>query len=113
MCRVLWPFVLVCVLGCQRGQEKKEGFTMQVTSSAFPEGVTIPKKFTADGADVSPALQWQGASPTTKSFALICDDPDAPRGTWVHWVLFNLPADTQQLPEGVPPEKTLAGGARH
>src|SRR5713226_2937708 len=102
MRRVFWAVALVCVFGCQRGQEKKEGLAMQVTSNAFPEGSTIPKKFTADGADVSPALQWQGASPTTKTFALICDDPDAPRGTWVHWVLFNLPADKTELPEAVP-----------
>lgn len=85
---------------------------MQLTSSAFQEGTTIPKKHTADGADVSPPLTWQGAPQTTKSFALICDDPDAPRGTWVHWVLFNLPADKNESPEGVPTTATLAGGAR-
>jgi Raf kinase inhibitor-like YbhB/YbcL family protein len=105
-------FVLLLALGCQRGgQEKKENFTMELTSSAFTEGATIPKKHTADGADVSPPLQWHGAPPTTKSFALICDDPDAPRGTWVHWVLFNLPADKPELPEGVPTTGKLAGGA--
>ena len=75
---------------------------MQVSSSAVTEGTPIPKKYTADGADVSPPLQWQGTPPTAKSFALICDDPDAPRGTWVHWVLFNLPAEKTELPEGVP-----------
>jgi len=83
---------------------------MQLTSSAFSEGAAIPTKHTADGADVSPPLQWQGAPPTTKSIALICDDPDAPRGTWVHWVLFNLPADKNDLPEGVPTTGKLASG---
>lgn len=103
--------VLVFALGCQRGgQENKEVPIMEITSSAFTEGATIPKKHTADGADVSPALQWHGAPPTTKSFALICDDPDAPRGTWVHWVLFNLPADKTELPEGVPTTGKLVGG---
>jgi Raf kinase inhibitor-like YbhB/YbcL family protein len=97
----LWLLMLISI-GCQRGQEKKEVPTMQINSSAITEGAPIPKKYTADGADVSPPLQWQGAPPTTKSFALMCDDPDAPRGTWVHWVLFNLPADKTELPEGVP-----------
>lgn len=73
---------------------------MQLTSTAFSEGATIPKNHTADGADVSPSLQWQGTPQETKSLAMICDDPDAPRGTWVHWVLFNLPADLTELSEG-------------
>lgn len=85
---------------------------MHLTSSAFAEGATIPRQHTGDGADTSPALQWSGAPAGTKSFALICDDPDAPRGTWVHWVLFNLPGDQQELPAGVPAEAELAGGAR-
>lgn len=85
---------------------------MQLTSLAFTAGETIPKQHTGDGADQSPALQWSGAPANTKSFALIADDPDAPRGTWVHWVLFNLPPTTSELPGGVPPEKTLPSGAR-
>src|SRR6516164_7719219 len=86
---------------------------MQVSSSAVTEGTPIPKKYTADGADVSPPLQWQGTPPTAKSFALICDDPDAPRGTWVHWVLFNLPAEQRQLEEATPGVEVLASGAKH
>jgi Raf kinase inhibitor-like YbhB/YbcL family protein len=85
---------------------------MQLTSTAFGEGDTIPKQCTGDGKDVSPPLKWADVPPSTKSVALICDDPDAPRGTWVHWVLFNLPATARELPEGVPPEKTLESGAR-
>src|SRR5262245_58552752 len=85
---------------------------MQLTSSAFKDGDTVPVRHTADGPNVSPALEWTGAPVATKSFALLCDDPDAPRGTWVHWVLFNLPPDTTSLPEGVPAEKTLSSGAR-
>ncbi len=57
-------------------------------------------------------LRWADPPQGTKTFALICDDPDAPRGTWVHWVLFNLPADRRELPEGVPAQETLDGGAR-
>lgn len=72
---------------------------MKLSSTAFADSTAIPKKFTADGADVSPALQWSDVPAGTHSLTLICDDPDAPRGTWVHWVLFNLPADLRELPE--------------
>lgn len=84
---------------------------MHLTSTAFKEGETIPKKYTADGEDVSPPLQWTQSPQGTKSLALICDDPDAPRGTWVHWVLFNLPADTTGLPEnaGAGPQGSRQG----
>ncbi|MFO0968372.1 MAG: YbhB/YbcL family Raf kinase inhibitor-like protein [Gemmataceae bacterium] len=84
---------------------------MHLTSSAFNDGDTIPIRHTADGPNISPALEWTGAPASAKSFALICDDPDAPRGTWVHWVLFNLPADATALPEGVATAPTLDIGA--
>lgn len=73
---------------------------MNLQSSAFADGSPIPKKYTADGPNVSPPLAWSEVPAGTQTLALICDDPDAPRGTWVHWVLFNLPADTMSLPEG-------------
>ncbi|HTY10434.1 MAG TPA: YbhB/YbcL family Raf kinase inhibitor-like protein [Bacteroidota bacterium] len=85
---------------------------MKVSSTAFNEGETIPKKFTCDGDNISPPLEWSGIPGGTKSIALIADDPDAPRGTWVHWVLFNLPADTKGLSENVPRHSTLKNGAR-
>jgi Raf kinase inhibitor-like YbhB/YbcL family protein len=85
---------------------------MQLSSPAFTENAPIPNQHTADGKDRSPVLHWSGAPEGTVSFALICDDPDAPRGTWVHWVLFNLPPQTHELTEGLPPEKTLGNGAR-
>jgi Raf kinase inhibitor-like YbhB/YbcL family protein len=84
---------------------------IQVASPAFKEGAPIPPRFTCTEKDLSPALAWTGTPPGTKSFALICDDPDAPMGTWVHWVIFNLPADSTSLPEGVPVEPKLATGA--
>lgn len=83
---------------------------MQLTSAAFKEGENVPVKHTADGANVSPPLAWSGAPGNTQSFALVCDDPDAPRGVWVHWVLFNVPADATSLPEGVPATETLPSG---
>lgn len=85
--------------------------SIKVTSTGFEQGTKIPQEFTADGVDHSPPLSWSDLPPETKSLALICDDPDAPRGTWVHWVLYNLPADTQSLDAGLPAEKTLPSGA--
>jgi Raf kinase inhibitor-like YbhB/YbcL family protein len=71
----------------------------ELTSSAFAPGEPIPAKYSCDGEDVSPPLSWSEPPPDTQSFALIMDDPDAPVGTWDHWVLFNLPADSRALPE--------------
>lgn len=85
---------------------------LQLTTSAFPAEGAIPKKFTCEGPDLSPPLSWSGAPPGTQSFALILEDPDAPAGTWVHWVLYDLPANTKDLAEGVPKEAQLSNGAR-
>lgn len=84
---------------------------LEVASSSFPADGTIPRKFTCDADDRSPELHWSKLPSGTKSIALIADDPDAPVGTWVHWVLFNLPPDTQSLPEGVPKKESLDNGA--
>src|SRR5213079_2178474 len=75
--------------------------SFSLSSPAFKEGAIIPGKYTCDGADVSPPLGWSGAPPGTVTLALIADDPDAPAGTWVHWVLYDLPAATKQLTENV------------
>jgi Raf kinase inhibitor-like YbhB/YbcL family protein len=83
---------------------------MKLTSSAFTEGAMIPVKYTCDGQNISPPLTWTDVPGGVRTLALICDDPDAPAGTWVHWVAFNLPQDATGLPEGVPPDKTLATG---
>jgi Raf kinase inhibitor-like YbhB/YbcL family protein len=85
---------------------------LQITSPAFADGERIPVKHTADGDDVSPELRWGGLPPNTQSIALVCEDPDAPRGIWTHWVLFNLPADKTMLAEGVSTEKELPDGTR-
>jgi Raf kinase inhibitor-like YbhB/YbcL family protein len=86
--------------------------TFELKSFAFEAGGDIPKKFTCDGSDLSPALNWNEPPAGTQSFSLIMDDPDAPVGTWVHWVLYNLPASARQLPEGVPNDRELANSAR-
>lgn len=86
---------------------------MQLSSTAFPSGGWIPRLHTSDGADLSPPLQWQGAPAETVSLVLILDDPDAPPGLWIHWVLFDLPAALSSLPEGLERSAELANGARH
>lgn len=86
---------------------------LQITSSAFREGKMIPKRYTCDGSDVSPDLAWTGIPEGTKSLALICDDPDAPMGVWVHWVVFNIPPHVTEFPAEIPPDKTLGNGAKH
>ena len=83
-----------------------------ISSTSFPNGGDIPKKFTCDGADVSPELSWTEPPPGTQSFALIADDPDAPSGTWTHWVLFDLAPATNILAESVNKIDELPGGER-
>ncbi len=84
--------------------------TMKLVSSAFEEGGMIPSQYTCDGQDISPPLKWENVPQGTKSFALICDDPDAPMGTWVHWVIYNIPDSVRQLPEAVPTVERLSDG---
>jgi Raf kinase inhibitor-like YbhB/YbcL family protein len=82
--------------------------TIRVTSSAFANGRPILKHYTGEGADVSPPLSWSNLPERTKELALICDDPDAPtRDPWVHWVIYNIPANLGGLTEGLPRESRL------
>lgn len=83
-----------------------------VTSDAFTEGGMIPAKYTCDGTNVSPPLKWQPGPEGTKSFALVSDDPDAPVGTWVHWVMWNIPAESNGLPENIPTDAQLPDGSK-
>jgi Raf kinase inhibitor-like YbhB/YbcL family protein len=85
---------------------------MRLTSSGFKEGGMIPESYARDGRNVSPPLAWDGAPKNTKSFALIVDDPDAPSGNFVHWLVYNIPADTTKLKEGVPTSEKLPNGLR-
>jgi Raf kinase inhibitor-like YbhB/YbcL family protein len=98
---------------CQSAGLAQTGGAMsfQLASAAFSGNEMIPKKFTCEGADLSPQLSWNGAPSSTKTFALIMDDPDAPVGTWVHWVLYNLPPNIKELPEGVEKQEHLSNGA--
>lgn len=74
--------------------------TLTVSSPAFTRDQPIPRQFSRDGGNVSPPLEWQGAPPQTRSYALIVEDPDAPRGTFRHWAAYDIPADAHRLPEG-------------
>ena len=86
--------------------------SIQITSTAFSEGQPISQKYTCQGNDFSPPLAWTNTPPNTKSLALIMDDPDAPAGTWVHWVLYDLPATTTELAENTPKSAQLPGGTK-
>jgi Raf kinase inhibitor-like YbhB/YbcL family protein len=84
---------------------------ISISAYGFKEGDTIPDEFTCEGKDISPSLSWKGIPGGTKSIALIMDDPDCPGGTFVHWVLYNLPAEILKLPKGMPRNQTLADGS--
>lgn len=84
---------------------------MIIESPAFKNGDLIPSKYTCEGADISPEMHWSGAPKETKSFTLICDDPDAPMGVFTHWVIFNIPASEKGLKEGVETKATLPNGS--
>jgi Raf kinase inhibitor-like YbhB/YbcL family protein len=82
---------------------------MQLLVDSFAEGAVIPKRYTCEGDDASPQIRWSGQSDAAKSFVLIVDDPDAPAGTWVHWVQFDIPGTTHELPEGSGAKAGIAG----
>ena len=86
--------------------------TIQVSSPAFQQGGMIPRQYSGFGQDISPPLHWEGIPKETQGIALICDDPDAPGGMWVHWVMWNIPAQADGLAEKVPPDPNLADGSR-
>jgi Raf kinase inhibitor-like YbhB/YbcL family protein len=86
--------------------------TFRLTSTAFEEGQRIPTEYTADGRDESPPLKWNDPPVGTQSFALVCEDPDAPRGTFIHWIAFNLPAASRELSAGVSRTETIPNGTQ-
>lgn len=106
--------ILAALSACQDSQpepqvRKGTGQPLQVESSAFEAGGSIPIQHTCDGQDMSPPLSWSEPPAGAQSMALIMEDPDAPGGTWDHWVLFNVDATSRSLPEGVPPDQTVEG----
>jgi Raf kinase inhibitor-like YbhB/YbcL family protein len=83
---------------------------LKLISRAFTEGQPIPRQYSCDGINISPPLEWSGVPKPAKTLAIIADDPDAPAGTWVHWVVYNLPADTIGMVENLPSTEDLKGG---
>jgi Raf kinase inhibitor-like YbhB/YbcL family protein len=102
--RAMLVLALACLLSCGRATPAAPGgaatVTFRLTSPAFAEGELIPARYTCDDENRSPALRWDGA-PAAQSFALVADDPDAPGGTFTHWVLFDIPGARRDLPEGL------------
>ena len=94
----------------EANKPKEERMELKLESAAFKEGQAIPKQFTCDGVNISPPLEWSGVPKSAKTLAIICDDPDAPSGTFVHWVLYNLPSADMGLIENAPATEKLAGG---
>jgi Raf kinase inhibitor-like YbhB/YbcL family protein len=112
-------FCFLLFLSCARPQPKiaqpastpkEERAEIKLASVAFKDGQSIPAPYTCDGVNISPPLEWSGAPKTAKTVAIVVDDPDAPAGTWVHWVLYNLPADNIGLVENVPATENLKAG---
>ena len=103
---------ILSIPGCWRSDalpaDDPSRLTIQLRSSAFADGGVIPKTFTCDGAERSPPLEWSGVPASARSLALLCDDPDAPMGTWSHWIAFDLPPDVKALREGIPAEETFS-----
>lgn len=108
-------FIVACAVSLvvrKHYQEEPVGPSLKLSSASFQADTDIPSKFTCDGQDASPALAWGDPPAETRSFAVIADDPDAPTKTVVHWVLYDVPAKTRSLPEGLPKNATLADGSR-
>lgn len=103
---------LLLMAAFQLAAQKGATMPFSLQSNAFKDGADIPRQYTCEGADISPALAWTEPPAGTQTFALIADDPDAPVGIWVHWVAWNIPPDSRQLPENVPKTAELFEGRR-
>jgi Raf kinase inhibitor-like YbhB/YbcL family protein len=116
---VLILLAIILAAGCaqvDRDEQEREtpvpNETISLKSSAFSAGSAIPVQYTCDGADISPDLIWSGVPGEADSLVLIMDDPDAPRGTFTHWIVYNIPPERSQLPQDVPDSDTLSDGSR-
>jgi Raf kinase inhibitor-like YbhB/YbcL family protein len=117
---LIFTACFVLLLGCSEHVQQpqpvvttaNESASIHLTSAAFADGQAVPDKFTCHGQDISPPLQWSGAPPQTKSIALTCEDPDAPSGTFTHWVIFDVPATASSLSENVSKTTALPDGTQ-
>ncbi len=108
---ILLPVMMVSLLMAVpgMGKEARKMKELTITSTAFADGAAIPARYTCEGEDISPPLAFGAVPAGAHSLALIVDDPDAPMGTWVHWVVWNIPADTREIGEGSVPAGALQG----
>jgi len=118
MSPVIPPIIVALTLVCSASRPPESGggngetnVAFKISSNAFKDGQPIPRQYTCQGKDVSPPLSWEGAPEGTIAYALIVDDPDAPVGTWVHWVLFNIPGQSKGLAEGIAAQASLPDGS--
>lgn len=105
-------FILLAVFLVSLVFRGGEVMALEIKSTVFNDGDSMDAKYTCKGVDVSPQLSWSEIPEGTQSFALICDDPDAPFMTWVHWVIYDIPADVTSLSEAVSEDETLPNGAK-
>jgi Raf kinase inhibitor-like YbhB/YbcL family protein len=108
----IFSVLVICAVYGSNKLMVENATKFKLNSHSFSDRADIPKKYTCDGDDVSPELHWTDQPPAAKSFVLIVDDPDAPSGPWVHWVLFDLPGDAHDLPEGAGKSAPLPSGAQ-
>ncbi|HEX7534846.1 MAG TPA: YbhB/YbcL family Raf kinase inhibitor-like protein, partial [Syntrophales bacterium] len=109
---VLMILILMISASCSRsGGDAKKGATLEVISTGFGNAKSMSDKYTCDDVDISPPLEWKNTPAGTKSFAIICETPDAPTGNWVQWVIFDIPANMTNLPQGVAKTAELDFGA--
>ena len=107
--------LILLLIACgdnKKNIERDKTMSLSISSSAFSEGERIPDKYTCEGEDISPPLSWSNIHEGTQSFALISDDTDTAGGTWDHWVIYNMPADAEELPEAVPTAESLPDGSK-
>ncbi len=110
---MIYPFLLLLSLLGFNNESEDKTMSLSISSAAFSEGTRIPVQYTCEGKDISPPLSWNDVPEGTKSFVLICDDPDAPMGTWDHWLIYNIPGDSAGLAEGIQTDESLTDGSKH
>lgn len=108
---ILFLFLLF-ITGTGWSEKGGDFMSLTISSKSFRKTEDIPRKYTCDGSDISPQLSWNGVPEGTRSFAIIMDDPDAPMGTFNHWVLYDIPPEVRELPEGVPKDPVIPNGAK-
>ena len=112
---VIWPVVLAVFIlppSCTLAQKGETNMIFTLSSKSILPNQPISDKYTCFDKDISPQLQWSNTPTGTRAFVLICDDPDAPAGTWIHWVLYDIPSTTSILPEGLDKTKIVLGNAK-